>query len=192
MYTTILGRQQVPALQRPLTGVMYMVTETVTSFYEGCYKGFHLSYNAKYIWFELLVNSASTTYSITTNQLYSLTLASKNTTQSNITQLTQVLNLSMELINISFVMTKDILEMIQHSTSTSLFITQDKITVDFISLLKVVNRNIDSFYTQQFIALGISMGASLIISIAYYVIKLHVQIPVKKTKIILKDFDEIE
>ncbi|CAL6078238.1 Conserved_hypothetical protein [Hexamita inflata] len=32
-----------------ITGVMYMVTETVTSFYEGCYKGFHLSYNAKYI-----------------------------------------------------------------------------------------------------------------------------------------------
>ncbi|CAL5985031.1 Hypothetical_protein [Hexamita inflata] len=175
-----------------VTGVMYMVTETVTSFYEGCYNGFHLSYNAKYIWFELLVNSASTTCSITTNQSYSITLAAKNSTQTNITQLSLVLNSSMEIINISFVMTKDILKMIQHSTSTSLFITQDQITVDYLSLLKVVNHSIDSFITQQIIVLGISMGASLLISIAYYVIKLYVQIPVKKTKIILKDFDEIE
>ncbi|CAL5995738.1 Conserved_hypothetical protein [Hexamita inflata] len=172
--------------------ILYMVTETVTSIYEGCYKGFHLNYNAKYIWFDLLINSASTTCQISTNQTYQLTLSSKNSTLVNITQLTQVLNSTIELINISFVMTKDILAMIQKSTSTFLFIAQNQVTIDYLTLLKVVNADIDSFYNQQLIILGVTMGASIIIATATHLIKLYVKRPVKKTQLKLKDFDEID
>ncbi|CAL5994106.1 Conserved_hypothetical protein [Hexamita inflata] len=172
--------------------ILYMVTETVTSIYEGCYKGFHLNYNAIYIWFDLLINSASTTCQISSNQTYQLTLASKNSTLVNITELTQVLNSTLDLINISFVMTKDILAMIQKSTSTFLFIAQNQVTIDYLTLLKVVNADIDSFYNQQLIILGVTMGASILVAIAAYLVKLYVKRPVKKTQLKLKDFDEID
>ncbi|CAL6005791.1 Conserved_hypothetical protein [Hexamita inflata] len=171
--------------------ILHMVTETVTSYYQGCYKGFHLNYNSKNIWLELMINSQSTC-SITTNQTYFLTLASKNSTQVNITQISQVLNSTTKLVNISYAITDDILAMIRHSQFTSLLITLNQVTIDYLSLYKVVNNNMDYYYTQQLIILGVSMGISILADMVSYLIKLNYKNHVKNTKLILKEFAQTQ
>ncbi|CAL6040575.1 Conserved_hypothetical protein [Hexamita inflata] len=172
--------------------ILYLVTETVTSLYEGCYKGFNLNYNTEYIWFDLLINSASTTCSITTNQTYTLTLASTNATQTNVTEFSQVLNSTTQLVNISFIMTKDILAMIKYSQSTTLFVTQTHFSVDYLSLLRVIHTDMHTFYRQQLIILGVSIVFSMLFSITFHLIKRYVKKPMRKIKIMLKEFEEID
>ncbi|CAL6014786.1 Hypothetical_protein [Hexamita inflata] len=98
----------------------------------------------------------------------------------------------MNLINISFTITDDILNMIEKSQQTILLINQNKETIDYLSLLKVVNVNIESFYNIQILILGISIALSITISIVYHITKYFCKIPIKKARIKIKNFDELE
>ncbi|CAL5993986.1 Conserved_hypothetical protein [Hexamita inflata] len=45
--------------------ILYMIAETVTSIYQGCYDGFHLNYDQKYTEIHLMLNEQSNTCPIT-------------------------------------------------------------------------------------------------------------------------------
>ncbi|CAL6066673.1 Conserved_hypothetical protein [Hexamita inflata] len=175
--------------------VTFVVSENVTSINEGCYQGFHLNYNEKFMWLDLLSNQQSTVCQISSNQNYTLVLSAKNQTQTNITQFSYQLNSTANMVNISFAVRSEILQMINNQF-ISLQILQDTETIDNIPLLKVVNHCLEDFRIQQTIILVISMVISILLTIIFYDAKYYCNRSAKQTtkmsKIILLKFNEFD
>ncbi|CAL5995726.1 Conserved_hypothetical protein [Hexamita inflata] len=175
--------------------IVYIVSETVTQVYEGCYSGFNLKHDHNQLMFELDLNERSTTCAITTNQTYSLTLASKNQSFVQIMNFEQILNKSTDFIRVESALTKDQLTMIENSESTVLLINQlNGAITDYSFLHKVVNVEMQGFVNSQIIVLVVSVVVIAIIAITRDVIlmccKNSKKTIVKKIKII--DIDELE
>ncbi|CAL5995733.1 Conserved_hypothetical protein [Hexamita inflata] len=175
--------------------IIQMVTETVTQVYEGCYSGFNLKHDHNQLMFELDLNERSTTCAITTNQTYSLTLASKNQSFTQIMNFEYILNKSTDFIRVESALTKDQLAMIENSESTVLLINQlNGAITDYSFLHKVVNVEMQGFVNSQIIVLVMSVVVIAIIAITRDVIlmccKNSKKTIVKKIQII--DIDELE
>ncbi|CAL6066680.1 Conserved_hypothetical protein [Hexamita inflata] len=175
--------------------ITYVINENVTTFNQGCYLGFHLNYDEKFMWLDLIANT-QTICQISSNQSYTLILASKNKTQTIITQFLYQLNSTTSLVNTSFIVRSEILLMINNSLSTSLQIKLDTDSIDNIPLLKVVNHCLEDFRIQQTIILVISMVISILLTIIFYDAKYYCNRSAKQTtkmsKIILLKFNEFD
>ncbi|CAL6074160.1 Hypothetical_protein [Hexamita inflata] len=147
------------------------------------------------MWLDLIANT-QTICQISSNQSYTLILASKNKTQTIITQFLYQLNSTTSLVNTSFIVRSEILLMINNSLSTSLQIKLDTDSIDNIPLLKVVNHNLEAFKIRQIIVLVVSMVVSLLLTIIFYDAKYYCNRSAKQTtkmsKIILLKFNEFD
>ncbi|CAL5994114.1 Conserved_hypothetical protein [Hexamita inflata] len=192
----IISANTVTSMKRKQS-IIYIVTETVTQMYEGCYYGFDLKYDHKQIQFELDLNEQSTTCAIDLNRTYSLTLASKNQSFVQIMSFDQILNKSTDTITVESVLTKAQTAMIKNSDKTVLLINQlDGTIVDYSFLLKAINEDVQGFINSQIIILVVSVVVIAIMAITRDIIwmlyKNSNRSKIKKIQIIDIDIDELE
>ncbi|CAL5995703.1 Conserved_hypothetical protein [Hexamita inflata] len=175
--------------------ILYMVAETVSNIYEGCYQGFHLNYNTHFTWFDLIINSQTQTCGVIDQTNYILSLNCKNSSVfTQIQQFNYFLNKNQDLINQSFFLTLEMRDMIRKSQTTTLFIKSDSVVIDYVNMIKLVDYDTTGFINQQLIILGVCMIAAIITALLAPLIEYlnERRIQRKKNKLVLKRFNEQE